>query len=109
MRKQQTKSVKVSEVTKEWLKRKKKEGGFSSMDALLRSVFKMDSAEVEGNDRSGSDGEEDFVPDKKRKLDVRPALITTEFVLDRRGMLQLFTGLDAPVRDDRQTLGRGEV
>ena len=97
MKKAASTTVKVSVEVNELLKTAKEEGGHSSIDELLRSLLTEVPTDSDDSSSSSDESEGDEGGEKRRKIYVMPGLLTLEQMVERKGMLELYTGLTHPM------------
>ena len=64
------------------------------MDALLKSFVMAGEEQEVPVSASADEGEDSRSPPKRRRIDVRDALYSLEFLAERRGMLEFCTGFE---------------
>lgn len=81
------------------LKKLKEDTGGKSIDSVITALLEEQQEQEEAHVVEDLDQEEGDAPAKRRKIDVRDALYSLEWLTERRGMLEFCTGFDRPAVD----------
>lgn len=93
-------NIRLNSATNAELKRRKDQGGFKSVGAVIADLLgigsEQEEAVADGSPRSSGASEEDAAPKKQRKINVMKELYSFKRVAKRKGMMKSITGFTEP-------------
>ena len=92
-------TIEVSALTRDTLKKLKKELSLKNMDEVINHLINPPSASMEEVASSSSEVDGGEAPQKRRKKNVREPLFSYEELADRHEMLEYYTGFDKDAID----------